>query len=459
MLRPTQSPIVFIQQLGRGLRKIPSKEYVVILDFIGNYANNFMIPMALSGDRSYKRENLRRFTHEGEKLLPGASTIHFDEIAKKKIFESIDTTNFTKIKLIKENYKELKQKVGHIPSLNDYLRYGQMDVQCMFSNKSLGSYYTFLKKYESEYKIKLTDLEEDFVKFISQRFANGKRKTELYALQLLLNDTFDNLFTNIEKAAELKLSQQQRLNLSNILTNNFITGSAANSFKDVVFAKKEGQELSISDTFKVLLQKTDFKKIIEEIVNYAFKVNFLEYTQDEVHDGLCLYKMYSYDDVCRLLNWETNIVPLNIGGYKLDKNTNTLPIFINYHKSDNISSTIKYEDKFLNKKTLSWITKSKRTLSSPEVQFIKDEKNNGLCIDIFVRKESGALKTDVNSKEKSTDAFKEFYYLGKAHYNDNSAQEIHMKDDKNNTNVTAVQVKLTLEQPVREDIYDYLVNK
>ena len=37
MLRPTQSPIVFIQQLGRGLRKAEGKEYVVILDFIGNY--------------------------------------------------------------------------------------------------------------------------------------------------------------------------------------------------------------------------------------------------------------------------------------------------------------------------------------------------------------------------------------------------------------------------------------
>ena len=45
MLRPTQSPIVFIQQLGRGLRKAEGKEYVVILDFIGNCKNNFMIPI------------------------------------------------------------------------------------------------------------------------------------------------------------------------------------------------------------------------------------------------------------------------------------------------------------------------------------------------------------------------------------------------------------------------------
>lgn len=48
MLRPTESPIVFIQQLGRGLRKAEEKEYVVVLDFIGNYRNNFMIPIALS---------------------------------------------------------------------------------------------------------------------------------------------------------------------------------------------------------------------------------------------------------------------------------------------------------------------------------------------------------------------------------------------------------------------------
>ena len=40
MLRPTESPVIFIQQLGRGLRKAEDKEYVVVIDFIGNYRNN-----------------------------------------------------------------------------------------------------------------------------------------------------------------------------------------------------------------------------------------------------------------------------------------------------------------------------------------------------------------------------------------------------------------------------------
>ena len=103
MLRPTESPIVFVQQLGRGLRKAADKEYVVILDFIGNYKNNFMIPIALSGDRSYNKDNIRRYVLEGERIIPGSSTIHFDEISKKRIFEAIDHADFTDIKLIKEN--------------------------------------------------------------------------------------------------------------------------------------------------------------------------------------------------------------------------------------------------------------------------------------------------------------------------------------------------------------------
>ena len=70
MLRPTQSPIVFIQQLGRGLRKAEDKEYVVILDFIGNYKNNFMIPIALSGDRSYNKDNVRKYVVSGNSLIP-----------------------------------------------------------------------------------------------------------------------------------------------------------------------------------------------------------------------------------------------------------------------------------------------------------------------------------------------------------------------------------------------------
>ncbi|MDY5251963.1 MAG: DEAD/DEAH box helicase family protein [Erysipelotrichaceae bacterium] len=151
MLRPTKSPVVFVQQLGRGLRKYENKEYVVILDFIGNYNNNFMIPIALSGDRSYNKDSIRRYMLEGTRTIPGASTIHFDEISKKRIFTAIDRANFTELRLIRENYQKLKNKLGRIPKLLDFDLYGEMDVFCIINNHNLGSYYKFLRKSQSNF--------------------------------------------------------------------------------------------------------------------------------------------------------------------------------------------------------------------------------------------------------------------------------------------------------------------
>lgn len=119
MLRPTQSPIVFIQQLGRGLRKAENKEYVVILDFIGNYNNNFMIPVALSGDRTYNPDTIRKYVISGNNTIPGTSTIHFDEISKEKIFNSIDKIKGMK-SIIRESYISLKNRLGRTPLLFDF---------------------------------------------------------------------------------------------------------------------------------------------------------------------------------------------------------------------------------------------------------------------------------------------------------------------------------------------------
>ena len=87
MLRPTQSAVIFVQQLGRGLRKAANKDYVVVLDFIGNYNNNFMIPIALSGDKTLNKDTLRKAVIAGSPTIPGCSTISFDEVAEKRILE------------------------------------------------------------------------------------------------------------------------------------------------------------------------------------------------------------------------------------------------------------------------------------------------------------------------------------------------------------------------------------
>ena len=444
MLRPTESPIIFIQQLGRGLRKATDKEYVVILDFIGNYKNNFMIPIALSGDRSYNKDNIRRFVLEGERIIPGSSTIHFDEIAKKRIFEAIDTADFTDIKLIKENYTNLKNKLECIPSLLDFDKYGEMDVLRIFDNKSLGSYYKFLVKYEKEYKIRLSDEEEKIIEFISKKLANGKRIHELELLRIILNENdklFNQLKKNLKETYNLGLNDYERKSIINVLTNNFASGSSKNTYKECIFIEKKENDYSVSNEFKRMLQNNDFRNILSELIEFGIS-RYNQYYSEKYQDTqFVIYQKYTYEDVCRLLNWKNNEVPLNIGGYKFDKDTKTFPVFINYDKNEEINDTIKYEDHFESSNKLIAISKSGRTILSEDVQNFIKAKERGIKVELFVRK---------NKDDKIS---KEFYYLGRMNATGN-VKEFVMP----NTNKTAVEIEWFLETPVREDIYEYIVN-
>lgn len=450
MLRPTQSPVVFIQQLGRGLRKANGKEYVVILDFIGNYNNNFMIPIALSGDRTYNKDNIRRYIMEGGRVIPGASTVHFDEISRKRIFASVDNANFSDIKLIKENYTNLKNKLGRIPRLHDFDDYGEMDVMRIFDNNSLGSYYKFLVKYEKEYKIRLSEDEEKVIEFVSKKLANGKRIQELQILKRIL--TYAHGLSKIGLFAGLSedmreygknISQDQKENIVNVMTNKFPAGASKKTYSQCVFMEQEGNDYKPTKLFMQMLANDEFYGVLQELVDFGISRYERDYKNTYDQTDLVLYQKYTYEDVCRLLNWEQNEVPLNIGGYKFDKKTKTFPVFINYDKAEDISDTTKYEDHFIPgfRDRLIAISKSGRNLQSEDVQNFLKAKERGIQVELFVR------------KNKDDKVSKEFYYLGHMTASGNT-KEFTMT----NTEKTAVEIEWILDVPVREDIYEYIVN-
>lgn len=444
MLRPTQSPVVFIQQLGRGLRKAEEKEYVVVLDFIGNYRNNFMIPIALSGDRSYNKDNIRRYVTQGARVIPGASTVHFDEVSRKRIFQSIDQANFSDIKLIKENYFHLKDKLGHIPALLEFDTYGEMDVLRIFDNNSFGSYYKFLVKYEKEYKVRLTNEEEKVIEFISKKLASGKRIHELILLRRCLtckHGLLGLLKQSLQKEYQCSMDENCTVNVVNMLTNEFPTNAAKKTYSACVFLEKEGDDYGISKSFDEMLQNPDFYEMLKELLDFGIHRYETNYSNKYKDTDLVLYQKYTYEDACRLLCWEKNEVPLNIGGYKYDKKTKTFPVFINYDKQDNISDTTKYEDHFLSENRLIAISKSGRSMESEDVQNFLYAKERGIDVELFVRK---------NKDDKIS---KEFYYLGRM-YATGSAREFTMP----NTEKTAVEIEWELDTPVREDIYSYIIS-
>lgn len=438
MLRPTQSAIIFVQQLGRGLRKNDEKDYVVVIDFIGNYERNFLIPIALSGNTNLNKDTLRQFITERNVLIPGVSTIQFDEISQKRIFESIDHANFNDVKLIKESYVQLKAKLGRIPHIKDFEKYGAIDIQKIFQNKGLGSYHMFLKKYEKEYDVQFSSLEEKYLQFISSKLSSAKRVQELEAIKLAIERKVhvnEYLKQQMLDEYQIQMPEVSYTTIQNILTQNFATGSSKDAFKDVPILDTDW---NISHVFQSLLNNEEFKRQVLEVIDYGIDLYKQEYSQRYQNTDLCLYKKYTYEDVCQLLNWEKNLVPLNIGGYKYDQHTNTLPVFINYDKEEDIADTIKYTDHFVDPQTLVAMSKSKLKLGSKGMDIFTQAKQRQTIIHIFVRK---------NKDDKTS---KEFYYLGIGNI-------INIKQEYMADQIPVCEILYHLDQPVRQDIYDYIV--
>lgn len=439
MLRPTQSAIIFVQQLGRGLRKNTSKDYVVIIDFIGNYEKNFLIPIALSGNYTYNKDSLRRFVNDGSLLLPGTSTINFDLISKKKIYASIDQARFNDLKIIRDSYQELKCKLGKIPNLSDFNKYDSIDPLRIFQNKSLGSYHKFLSKYEKEYMIKFTPLQEKHLEYVSNKFAAGKRIHELLAIKLCIKNK-NNIIPLLKKQLfdeyNIKFKEINYLPIINQLKQEFATGGAKATFQDAIFIDNN---LNTHPQLTNLLKDNNFKNQLLEVIDFGINRYKQYYNNTYKNTDLCLYQKYTYEDVCRLLNWEVNAVPLNIGGYKFDQRTNTMPVFIN-HDHD-ASHGGKYLHRFIDAGTLICFSKPNRSIDSDEIQRIYNEDKNHIQIHLFVRKN----KNDSTSKE--------FYYMGQLHAIDKPIN-VKLPDNKN----SAIQFTYKLETPIKEELFNYITS-
>lgn len=434
MLRPTKSAIIFVQQLGRGLRKYPQKDYVVILDFIGNYQNNFMIPIALSGDTSYNKDNIRHYVAEGNRFIFGSSTIHFDKVARQKIYQAIDSAKLSDTALLKNEYLQLKQKLGKIPSIFDFSQFGSIDI-LKFLDK-FKTYHNFLQKYDKDYTIRFNTIQEEILYFISYRFAKGKRIHELLALKLLLKNT-SHLLMDIKQILTTKyhqeLTEQIKVSLIRNLTNLFTISNEQAKFSNCIFIKESDNDYIISDIFKSVLQDEKFYFQINEILDFALE-RYQKYYQNKYKDtNLVLYQKYTYEEVCYLLNWPQKINPNAMAGYFYEKTTHTMPVFINYIAPD--KKRVDYTNEFLSNTLITAYSKSNRKLDSSDAKHIYNAKEEQNKLYLFVRKPS-------EDKEA-----KEFYFLGEI-----TAQGKPEFAPKYN----GFKILYKLDTPVRADIFDYL---
>ncbi|MDY4163308.1 MAG: DUF3427 domain-containing protein, partial [Sutterella sp.] len=449
MLRPTQSAIIFVQQLGRGLRKCEGKDFVVVLDFIGNYKNSFLIPIALSGDNSFDKDSLRRFMMLERKRIPGASTVQFDRVAKERIFDAIDHANTESMALLRESYKLLRQKLGRIPTLVEFDSNNAVDPVKIF--KAAGSYHAFKKKVDPDYTVSFDERAERLLSVLSRKLGRGIRVSEAIVLEDLLNGR-STLREHLRAAlAEnefgMNPSERHLDNVMDVLANRYFKigrptkTSSADCSADYALIEEDDGDWRASRQFeKTLAANPGLREQIKELTAFIRNRYKTAYSGRYKDTDLVLYEKYSYEEVGRLLNWNQNITPQSIGGYFYDRESGTLPVFINYEKTGN---AILYEDRFVSEKELIAVSKTNVTPKSRDADHIykrrPEDRDNRLFL--FVR------------RNKNDNEAKAFYFLGEIRaIGEPKAVTLE-------TGERAFEIQYKLETPVRQDIYQYLTEK
>ncbi|WP_022820361.1 DEAD/DEAH box helicase [Fusobacterium russii] len=433
LLRPTLSSIVYIQQLGRGLRKNKNKDYTVVLDFIANYEKNFLIPVAISQNSNFDKDSMKRFMMNATNILPGESSISFDEISKERIFENINNSNFSNKKLIEQDFNLLEKQLGRLPLLCDFFDRNMVEPSVILKFKK--DYDSVLKSLRPKISLgEINSLERNFLIFLSVFFTPAKRQHEMLILKELLKQKKSMDLEDIISILKTEYGLvEQRTNIENgikhLAKEIFINLSQIKPYPAILNSRNN--KYFLNDSFKESYEKNNyFKTLIDDLIEYNLKYCQRYFKQDG-KSTLKLYSEYSKQEAFWYGNLDFNN-GYQVSGYTPFTKERKLMIFITMVNSNarNI-----YTNTFYDSQTFNWFSKSSRYLEKNGMETIEGKIAKGFYnILVFVKKTNG----------------ENFYYLGEVD------KVLDFKEIKDRQNKTMVEYIFKLKQEVKKDLLDYL---
>lgn len=288
-LRPTESPTIFLQQLGRGLRRFKNKEYLNVLDFIGNYKKANLIPFLLSGKDYDGKAFVKGTPMEFE--YPDECHIDFDfrliDLFKKQSESELNAKD-----RILQAYQEVKEALGHRPSRVELLLH--MDEEVLAAMKKTAKlnvfrdYMNFLYEHKEltdeesllyhtrarEFlnMLETTAMSKSYKMPILQAFYNhGEVRTaiteddvykamkDFYSLGSngvdMLKDKRTSTYKTWEKKDYVKLAKDNPIKFLKQSANDF-------------FIEKEGYVLALPDEMKQYIIIDSFKAHFNDIIEF-----------------------------------------------------------------------------------------------------------------------------------------------------------------------------------------------
>ncbi|MCD1261414.1 DUF3427 domain-containing protein [Paenibacillus athensensis] len=391
-LRPTESATIFIQQLGRGLRKAPGKEYATILDFIGNYKKSFIVPLALSGQYNHKafdRESLRVAVETDFANLPEGCFVDLEEVSRKQILEKIESIKLDRDLMLKEVYNQFRKELGRSPEIEDFLYV-----------EGAPSFHSFIFKYGSwvETKKRMKDLNElDRSILANEVFLKVIRRVEgllpvKWPYELII------LYVAISKG---KVCQEDVVN--ELQFRFAISISAENHAKKIhrameklaetptkkswSFGKLKNGDFSLSTVVADTIQSNSlFKDYLGGRLEYGlaeFRRVYRPGVFFQSEKNVVLYQNYTRNDLIYLFesdvqegSWREGVS--RVGSHYL--------LFVNLNKEKRVAEHLKYHDYFIDQQHFHWQSQNSTSHKSTVGQNYVHHKQRGFHIHLFVRK-------------------------------------------------------------------------
>lgn len=369
-LRPTESSTIFIQQLGRGLRKYDNKQYVTVLDFIGNsYKRSVQIAFALgslSKNFIMEKKLMQALVHDNFEaigLKDYGVEINVDDLSKEEIIAFIENENFNSLTYLKQDYFNFKKYINsefapkHIDFLNndcapDILRF--MSIKC--GGKKNVSYYNFLRGIEEENLPVFSENQVAFLNYLSAMLPIV-RKHEYLIIECLLNGVAD--IAGIKEVLAQNIVDCKDEEIDHALKYMY----------ESEFVSEEYGRLTLNSEFD-----RDFEEHIRDLLQYGLTRYFIDF--GDVTE-FKLWQSYRMDQVQQkfLKNPRYNAV----GTYYYDKK---VIIFASLKKDASTEERLNYNDKFLEPALFQWESMADVPMSDVEKQI------NSECAYLFIRKVS-----------------------------------------------------------------------
>lgn len=287
-LRPTESPVVFLQQLGRGLRRNKGKEYLNVLDFIGNYEKAGRVRYLLTGKNKTGKETY----YPADKAdYPDECFVDFD-MRLIDLFAEMDKKQLTIKEQIRNEYFRIKELLGKQPTRMDLFTYMDDDVYQMavtHSNENpFKKYLNYLEELDE-----LTDEQKRFSQGIGKDFINllentnmskvykmpvlmafynhGNVRMEVSEAELLASwkeffstgTNWKDLDTGITYEEYCKISDKEHIKKIIQMPVKFLLKSGGG-----FFVKKEGVVLALRDEMGEMVKNPVLAEQMKDVIEY-----------------------------------------------------------------------------------------------------------------------------------------------------------------------------------------------